>query len=362
MKWFEIFKAGQHTDSLGVERTYTENDLDGIVSKYNPVNHEAPLVIGHPKSNLPAYGWVDKIKRVGDRILALPKQVVPEFEEMVEKGLFKKRSVSFYPDGSLRHIGFLGAMPPAIKGLKDVEFNADENEIIIEFSENYRINSIGRVFQNLRDWMIEKFGLDAADKVITQYSIDDLKQIMPEPVEAAPGFNENINEEEMKELEEKIKNLEIQIAEFTESAKAKDAEIITLKGKISGMEASQREADYNEFCEELIKKGKLLPANKSDIVHQLNAAHLSNLEIEFSENGEKKKTTAVESLKNLLRKMPTVINFEEVATKNKAGEADSNNLDAADLAKKAVEYKESEAKKGIEISFTEAVNHVNKAK
>ncbi len=362
MKWFEIFKAGQHTDSSGVERTYTENDLDSIVSKYNPENHEAPLVIGHPKSNLPAYGWVDKIKRVGDRILAFPKQVVPEFEEMVEKGLFKKRSVSFYPDGSLRHIGFLGAMPPAIKGLKDVEFNADENEILIEFSENYRINSIGRVFQNLRDWMIEKFGMDVADKVVTQYSIDDLKQIIPESAEAVPGFNENINEEEMNQLELKIKDLEGKLAEFSEQITAKDAENKVLKNKILAMETSQRELGYNEFCEGLIKEGRLLPANKKDIIQQLQAAHLSNLEIEFSENGENKKISAVESLKKYLKNTPKVIEFGEAVTKEKAGTSDGNSEDAAALAKKAVEYKEAEAKKGIEVSFTEAVLHVSKAK
>ena len=361
MKWFEIFKAGKHTDSSGVERTYTENDLDGIVSKYNPENHEAPLVIGHPKTNLPAYGWVDKIKRVGDRILALPKQVVPEFEEMVGKGLFKKRSVSFYPDGSIRHIGFLGAMPPAIKGLKDVEFNADENEILIEFSENYRINSIGRVFQNLRDWLIEKFGTEIADKVVNQYSIDDLKQIIPETNDITPGFNENINEEEMKELELKIKELETKVTEYSDSIKTKDAEIITLQNKISAMETSRRESEYNEFCEELIKEGRLLPVNKKDIIQQLQAAHLSNLEIEFSEDGENKKISAVDNLKKYLKKSPKVINYGEAATSGKAADSASDD-DPESLAKKAIEYREAEAKKGREISFTEAVNEARRTK
>ena len=43
---------------------------------------------------------------------------------MVEKGRFNKRSAAFYPDGGLRHVGFLGASPPAVKGLNPV-FKAD---------------------------------------------------------------------------------------------------------------------------------------------------------------------------------------------------------------------------------------------
>ncbi|OQY20086.1 MAG: hypothetical protein B6I36_02255 [Desulfobacteraceae bacterium 4572_35.1] len=125
-KWIEIFKAGEHTDSKGRKRVWTKEDLAKTVSSYNPAKHEAPAVIGHPKSNGPAFGWVEALKCVGESLMAKLKQVQPDFSEMIEAGLYKKRSASFYPDGSLRHIGFLGAQPPAIKGLKDIEFNEGE--------------------------------------------------------------------------------------------------------------------------------------------------------------------------------------------------------------------------------------------
>lgn len=131
-KWFAIFKTGRHTDSSGNEKEWTENDLDKIAETYNPQNHEAPIVIGHPKTNSPAFGWVEKLKRVGDTLYALPKQLANEFAELVNKGLFKKRSISLYPDGTLRHVGFLGAQPPAVKGLPDVEFNEGEQLSVIE--------------------------------------------------------------------------------------------------------------------------------------------------------------------------------------------------------------------------------------
>jgi len=45
---FEIFKTGTHTSDKGITKTYTEEDLNFIASNYNPQEHEAPIVVGHP--------------------------------------------------------------------------------------------------------------------------------------------------------------------------------------------------------------------------------------------------------------------------------------------------------------------------
>ncbi len=136
--WFEIFKAGKHTSSNGLTREYTVEDCQKIVDNYNSnvTSHEAPIVIGHPKDNDPAFGWIEKLKLVGDTILAKPKQVVKEFADAVQKGLYKKRSISLYPDLTLRHVGFLGAIPPAVKGLADLKFNDDTEPELFEFNED----------------------------------------------------------------------------------------------------------------------------------------------------------------------------------------------------------------------------------
>ncbi|MDR2868897.1 MAG: hypothetical protein LBV04_00430 [Deferribacteraceae bacterium] len=133
--WFDIFKTGTHIAADGTEHTYTRSDLDAIVANYNPAIHEAPLVIGHPKDNAPAYGWVSKLRRSGDVLQALAKDLLPEFVDMLRERRFPKRSISLYPGLSLRHVGFLGAMPPAVKGLSDIAFSSDENCTIIEYME-----------------------------------------------------------------------------------------------------------------------------------------------------------------------------------------------------------------------------------
>lgn len=115
--WIEVFKTGEHTDSAGNTRQWTEQDIDNIIAKYDTQSHEAPVVIGHPKENHPAYGWVESIKREGDKLKVKLKKVLPEFKNWVDKGLYRKISVALSPETGLRHIGFLGAVAPAIKGL-----------------------------------------------------------------------------------------------------------------------------------------------------------------------------------------------------------------------------------------------------
>ncbi len=133
--WFEICRVGTFTAMDGRKVDFTEAKLDFMAASYRPEEHEAPLVVGHPKDNAPAYGWVAGLKRVGDRLLAKPKQVVQEFADAVKQGLYKKRSISIYPDGTLRHVGFLGAKPPAIKGLADIDFAEDGETVTINFGD-----------------------------------------------------------------------------------------------------------------------------------------------------------------------------------------------------------------------------------
>src|SRR5690554_6456112 len=161
MKRINIFKPGKHTDSHGQTLDFSEDKLLAAASAYDPQLHEAPIVIGHPKDNHPAYGWVASLEFAEGALDAIPHQLNADFEEMVASGAFKKVSASFYlPDAPnnpkpgtlyLRHVGFLGAQPPAIKGLKAVEFS-EAAEGVIEFEEQWQrgwmFKSVGDVFRS----------------------------------------------------------------------------------------------------------------------------------------------------------------------------------------------------------------------
>jgi len=62
----EIFRAGTWNGDK-----YTIKDLDDIVEAFDSVGFKPPVKLGHAeKSGDPAYGWVNSIRRVGDKLVA----------------------------------------------------------------------------------------------------------------------------------------------------------------------------------------------------------------------------------------------------------------------------------------------------
>lgn len=266
MKWFAIFKTGKHKDSAGNEKEWNEADLENIIKTYDPAKHEAPIVIGHPKTNAPAFGWVEKLKRVGDTLYALPKQLANEFIEMVNKGLFKKRSISLYPDGSLRHVGFLGAQPPAIKGLPDVEFKEEELSTI-ETDLN----------------------IDLEEK--NETDINELAEKIKRYEEQMKAHNQK--EREFEELETKYAQLLVEKS--------------TLEKEIQRQKRDTQMKEFIEIVDKAIAEGKLLPRMKDTITKLYEVVSLTPV-YEFSEGV---KSQPSELLNELINSMPKLIDFAE---------------------------------------------------
>ncbi len=249
MNLIEIFKAGKRKDSRGTEINITALDLQEAVKAYDINIFEAPAVIGHPEHNAPAYAWVKALHLENDVLMAEFQQVDPEFAEMVQKGRFKKISASFYlPDSEnnpkkgalyLRHVGFLGAMAPAVKGLKSPSF-ADNEQGIIDFTAS----------------------------------------------------------EDFSELE-KLK-----------------AENERLKSQLS----SKEKADILAFADGLISQGKLAPVAKLQAIELLNFAERYDKGdfVEFGENG-----SLLQKMKDFFSAQPQIIEFSEIATKERAKELNS---------------------------------------
>ncbi len=256
-KWIEIFKIGRHTDNKGRIREWTEGDLNKMVTSYDPKKHEAPAVIGHPTNNAPAYGWVESLKAEAGKLYGKFKQIQPAFADMVSSGSFKKRSISIYPDGSLRHVGFLGAMPPAIKGLADIQFSGNDDCSIYEFEEQSSPDA---------DPAIQKA------KETEMAELDDVKKQLEQERQARAKAE--------TEAAAQKKRADDSAAAFSESqVKAKRKAIA-------------------DFVEAGIKDGKILPAWKAagitkfmETLDGIDGAATGPVEIEFSE-GKGKMTPA----------------------------------------------------------------------
>ena len=137
-----ILKPGRYTSADGTAVEFTAEDLQKAADAYDPSVHEAPIVVGHPADDAPAWGWVAAARYDRGVLWALPWQVDPAFSELVRAGRYKKVSASLYrPDAPtnpkpgvwyLRHVGFLGAAPPAVKGLPAVQLAGDQGVVVLQ--------------------------------------------------------------------------------------------------------------------------------------------------------------------------------------------------------------------------------------
>lgn len=178
--WIEVFRAGTHTDSKGRSCTFTEADLDQMVG--NLALGAAPAVLGHPKHNDPAYGWVkpEGAKRDGASLFVKFEDINPAFEAGVDSGAYRNRSVSVFQDKSagwrLRHVGWLGAAPPALDGLAPLDYSAevDAFEFEAEFDVGYALADTAELLRGLREQLIAKDGLEAADAALPSWRIQSV--------------------------------------------------------------------------------------------------------------------------------------------------------------------------------------------
>ncbi len=131
MKRIKIFRAGAHLSMNGVSQAYTAADVAATAASYNPARYIAPLVVGHPAHDSPAHGSVRALFAEGGELYA-EVAPTPGLVQDVADGKYLAVSSAFYnPRGfgnpspgvwALRHVGFLGALPPAIKGLGQPAF------------------------------------------------------------------------------------------------------------------------------------------------------------------------------------------------------------------------------------------------
>lgn len=142
-----LFRTGTFRSVEGVSVSLGEGDLASIAASYDAEANPAPLVIGHPQINDPAYGWVDRLAVQGDELLAYPdpEKTEPSFAEAVKAGRYAKVSAQFYPPDNphnptpgqyyLKHVGFLGAHAPGVKGLGTVSFAVGDAGDLVTFEQ-----------------------------------------------------------------------------------------------------------------------------------------------------------------------------------------------------------------------------------
>lgn len=114
--------------------TLAPADIAAIAAAYDPVRYQAPVVIGHPDTDDPAWGWV-VAATADDAGLWLDVELLPEMAELVRAGRYRAVSVALWTPQAignptpgvwaLKHLGYLGAAAPAVKGLAPTRLHRD---------------------------------------------------------------------------------------------------------------------------------------------------------------------------------------------------------------------------------------------
>jgi hypothetical protein len=345
-EWIPVFKTGIHTDSAGNSKTWTEEDLDRIVAAYDPAHHEAPVVIGHPETNSPAWGWVEGVKRTGNLLYVKERGIIPEFDAIRKRGQFKKRSISLYPDGTLRHIGYLGAVPPAVKGLPDVQFGEGE-AMTIEFQEDK--NDRGGKGMKFFDWVRQL----AVKEGVTLEDLPPLHGDRPQSFS-----EEDVKRQVEAEVETRLKAEKDKLAaEFSEAQTKRDDELKAREDRLRAQEAKARKDGIAAFCEGLGKEGKLTPAmmklgmGMNNFLEQIASVETT---IEFGEADDRKKQTPLEFMQDFLKGLPVQIEFREIASSDK-------DIGRAGQAAAKMELKiQEKMKENAALSYNEALTAVQR--
>ncbi|MFN3319944.1 MAG: peptidase [Allorhizobium sp.] len=332
MKPFEIFRSGTHVDSRGRSFTFSDDDLSAIAAKYDPALSHAPIVVGHPKEDAPAYGWVKSIAFRDGKLVVEAEDIEPQFADLVKAGRFRQRSASFFPPDHpnnpkpgqyyLRHVGFLGAAAPAVKGLKAVEFSAGDD--LIEFSDvtmaraAWGFEMLSKAIRGVRDFIVAEKGLDVADGILPSWQIDSIaetaQQLRQEPVQAALSYTETsediMNKEELERRERELAEREASFAE---------------QSRTEGERRRKDQATADAaFVAGIVEAGKL-PIGLKDVATAV-FADLSDGAISFSEGDQAKTMSQRDALRHILNNLPLPVVQGELAKGDGADFSDPNHV------------------------------------
>lgn len=157
--WIEIARTGRFTDMGGREVEIGPTHLERLAAT-DLTAGGVPLVFGHPRVEDPAYGWVDELQVQGDRLLAKLRDVPEAVRGLVRDGHYRHVSIRATPDlGRLRHVGLLGAVPPAIEGLKPVELAAPDGSVDLVFAQQHMEGQMDELTKALNELAATKTAL-----------------------------------------------------------------------------------------------------------------------------------------------------------------------------------------------------------
>ena len=192
--WIDVCRTGTWRDAQDRQVDVTDAMLDGLAAGYGEQD-PAPVVVGHPAMDAPAYAWVEGLRKTGDRLQAKLRDIAPAFREAVEAGAYAGRSIAI-KEGKLRHVGFLGGRAPAVPGLAPTQFAAEPDrevrlaEIDLAAGDlRWGFSAMARIARGMRERIIATDSIEAADETIPAWEIDALQRAADEAADGEAVYS-----------------------------------------------------------------------------------------------------------------------------------------------------------------------------
>jgi hypothetical protein len=317
----EVFRPGTFRPMEGDPITYSAADLRAIADAYDPATAPAPVVVGHPSTDAPAYGWVQSFEYADDRLFANLHEIDPVFADMVKAGRFKKVSMAYFspsqPHNPVpgnwypKHVGFLGAAAPGVPGLKNAAFSADAPAAAIftaRFGEP-SFEETASLLRTIRDLFIEKFSLEDAERALPSYRLEWLAETELSEKPGPAGFSAGDFTPPQPSENHQPKKEPAVTQQPDPAFAAREAELSEREKKIAAREAAAAHDEHVAFAERLVQEGRLLPASKDKVVAIFDVLP-GHAAVSFAEGAAK--LTPIAALREVLEAQPKVVSFGEM--------------------------------------------------
>jgi phage I-like protein len=236
----EFLRVGTFIDAHGQEVVISEEVLDALVANFEAAQagQEVPIDVEHKRSE--AAGWVSRVWRDGDRLLASV-----DWNELGERMVGERvyRYLSATIDKARRVLRSISLVNfPAVKGLRPVELS--EGVVGIELQEGL----LERIVEAIRG--VFKVAEAAEDEGKDDVEVGETES---EHAESANGDDEvNDEEDEMSEkLREQIRQEILTELEAEQQTRAELREQVRAEVEAELREAMDRRQELAEFAAEI---------------------------------------------------------------------------------------------------------------
>ncbi|HUU97738.1 MAG TPA: hypothetical protein VM487_18540 [Phycisphaerae bacterium] len=272
--------------------TLKEQDFRDVEKNFaaEPAGEEVPVCFDHEEKG-ESLGWVAGVKAAGKKLVCKLRNVSQKLCDAVNSRKFPNRSVRLErkEDGTwrLRHLSFLGAKPPAVKGMGWVCLGDNGGTQFIDVA--------------FEDVVLDSEGPE------TEITMPEQTQEQSHTVTLADMSAQY--EAEVKDLEAK---LSAQMAEM----EAKEARLAELEAERVKLAARDREREIASFADGQLAKGQWAPAfDKMGIrtfMAQLDAAGEGDVELADPAQAGKTTKSLGAWFKGFMEKLPKIVDLSRV--------------------------------------------------